>query len=301
MHQSEVNEIAGTHLGKTGGYSDQYDPSLLVAVPRYLNREDHGIKNYVFLPFVGGDVWNCYEVSVLTQKGLPVNAVLKLYYSSDSEFHVESKSLKLYLNSFNMTKLGPDASQSLRQLEALVAADLETLLKTEVQVHAFPEGTLSTNASALMGFRSLKEFSRLEDLEFTSYKMDDTQLLIKERSIEPKTFRVTSDLLRSNCRVTGQPDWGDVYLVIKGRNHPNFDSLAKYIVSHRQVNHFHEEVCEMMFVHLLEAYKPEKMMLACLYTRRGGLDINPVRATHLDMIPPQFINVERFHGKTIRQ
>jgi 7-cyano-7-deazaguanine reductase len=115
--------------------------------------------------------------------------------------------------------------------------------------------------------------------------------------------KVTSNLLRSNCRVTNQPDWGDVYIEIEtdGTTAPDFASLAKYIVSHREVSHFHEEICEMMFTHLTEAYQPSRLMVACLYTRRGGLDINPIRATHRDMIPTMFTNVNYRNKKTLRQ
>lgn len=298
MHQTEINEIAGTHLGRIGGYSDQYDPTLLVAVPRYLNREDYGIQEEN-LPFVGGDVWNCYEVSMLTEKGLPVNVVLKIYYSSDSRYHVESKSLKLYLNSFNMTKMGESTKESLSALENVVAVDLTRLLNTPVQVHAFSEG--ATGYYPLVDFTPLSTLINLDELEFTSYKSNSSELLVQTQVTRAQSIRIQSDLLRSNCRVTGQPDWGDVYIAMKGKNIPDLASLARYIVSHRQVNHFHEEVCEMMFVHLMEAYSPEKLMVACLYTRRGGIDINPIRATHSDLLPPHFINVQRLHNKTLRQ
>ena len=113
--------------------------------------------------------------------------------------------------------------------------------------------------------------------------------------------KIKSNLLRSNCRVTNQPDWGDVYIHMEGSAVPDLESIAKYIVSHRQVSHFHEEICEMVFVHLMEAYDPTELMVACLYTRRGGLDINPIRATSHDLIPGMFTSVNYRNRKTLRQ
>ena len=123
-------------------------------------------------------------------------------------------------------------------------------------------------------------------------------MAVSEEAIEVK---VKSNLLRSNCRVTNQPDWGDVYIRIVGKNVPSAESLAKYIVSHRTVSHFHEEICEMVFKHLTDAYKPEQLMVACLYTRRGGLDINPIRATQQSLIPDFFTDPKFTIAKTLRQ
>jgi 7-cyano-7-deazaguanine reductase len=114
-------------------------------------------------------------------------------------------------------------------------------------------------------------------------------------------LKLKSNLLRSNCRVTNQPDWGDVFIKIKGENLPTADSLAKYIVSHRTVSHFHEEICEMVYKHLTDAYQPEELMVACLYTRRGGLDINPIRASHSMLIPAMFEEKAFRLAKTLRQ
>jgi 7-cyano-7-deazaguanine reductase len=145
----------------------------------------------------------------------------------------------------------------------------------------------------------------LDELTFDTFHSDASQLKTTVAGPEEITVvtKVTSNLLRSNCRVTNQPDWGDVYIEIEtnGVNAPDFASLAKYIVSHREVSHFHEEICEMVFTHLTEAYQPSRLMVACLYTRRGGLDINPIRATHRDMIPAMFTDVNYRNKKTLRQ
>jgi len=295
-----VSEIAAKHLGQVGGagYKDTYDPGLLVKIPRILNREAYGIEEDN-LPFVGGDVWNAYEVSALTSKGLPVSGMLKIWCPADSQYHVESKSIKLYLNSFNMTVMGDNTAEVIKEIEQRVSNDLSTLLETEAKARLFT--TLFEESQKLIGFMDLGNLVDLDTLEFNSYKSDSSQLKVKEVSDVPTSTKFKSDLLRSNCRVTNQPDWGDIYIDIKSKLVPDPASLAKYIVSHRKVNHFHEEICEMTFTHLMEAYKPEELMVACLYTRRGGIDINPVRATHQHRVPEVFTDMEVRLEKTLRQ
>ena len=304
-NQNTVIEIAGKHLGKVGGegYKSTYAPELLVAVPRHFNRESYGIKEGD-LPFVGGDVWNAYEVSAITENGRPVNGMMKIYCPADSPAHVESKSIKLYLNSFNMTRLGNTADECVTLVEQMVAKDLSELLQTEVKAKFF---TNEFTAEVEFGtnFTLLDQAVNLDELVFDTFHSDASQLKADVAAPEDVDVvtRVTSNLLRSNCRVTNQPDWGDIYIEIQtvGTKAPNFASLAKYIVSHREVSHFHEEICEMVFTHLMEAYEPSRLMVACLYTRRGGLDINPIRATHKDMIPGMFVDVNYRNKKTLRQ
>lgn len=304
LNQAEVVKIAGKHLGQVGGagYSDTYDPSLLVEIPRYLNREAYGIKEDN-LPFVGGDVWNAYEVSAITTKGLPVVGMLKIWYPADSKLHVESKSIKLYLNSFNMTQLGETDHECIKLLKQRVKKDLSDLLQTKVQVEMFTSE--HSPSYAFKGYAPLDALVDLNAIEFTSYHSDATQLETEEvdEDAEIGEIKVQSNLLRSNCRVTNQPDWGDVFIHIKPTAGvvPNLQSLAKYIVSHRQVSHFHEEICEMIYMHLKEAYNPEELMVACLYTRRGGLDINPIRASHKKLIPGFFTDITCRMAKTLRQ
>lgn len=303
LNQEAVISIASKHLGKAGGegYKDTYDPSLLVEIPRYLNREAYGIDENN-LPFVGGDVWNAYEVSAITNKGLPVVGMLKIYYPADSKYHVESKSIKLYLNSFNMTKMGDTAEECINMLKERVAKDLSEKLQTNVEVEMF---TSDFNPSyGFKGYAQLNQLVNLDEIEFTSYHSDASQLEYEEVDDDVQIeIKIQSNLLRSNCRVTNQPDWGDVFIHIKpGKGKiPKFESIAKYIVSHRQVSHFHEEIVEMIFIHLMKAYSPEELMVACLYSRRGGIDINPIRATHSHLIPAFFPDVKCRLEKTLRQ
>jgi 7-cyano-7-deazaguanine reductase len=289
-----VKEIASRHLGKVGGdgYSDQYNPELLVKVPRYLNREGYGLTGK---EFVGVDTWNAYEVSAITTKGQPVAGMLKIVCPADSTHHVESKSIKLYLNSFNMTRLGDTAKECIKFIEARVKRDLDELLETNTTVTFFSEG--DGTEDLLFNYPNLDSVIDLDKIDFTAFKSDASQL----EGGPSGELRLRSNLLRSNCRVTNQPDWGDVFIYIKGEKLPTYDSIAKYIVSHRTVSHFHEEVVEMMFAHLTEAFKPEELMICALYTRRGGIDINPIRATHSMLIPEFFTNPAFRIRKTLRQ
>lgn len=295
----EVVEIASKHLGKVGGdgYKDTYSPELLVKVPRYLNREGYGLTSD---SFVGVDTWNCYEVSAITTKGQPVAGMLKIVCPADSEYHVESKSIKLYLNSFNMTRIGDTAADCIAVIEARVKRDLDELLETTTTV-SFYSSEEDGEALSFEGYTDLGDIVDLDQIDFTAFKSDSSQLLVEDNSDDPIEVKLKSNLLRSNCRVTNQPDWGDVFIRINGRDVPAVDALAKYIVSHRTVSHFHEEICEMVFKHLMDAYKPEQLMVACLYTRRGGLDINPVRATHQSLIPDFFTKTGFRIAKTLRQ
>lgn len=291
-----VKEIASKHLGKVGGdgYSDQYNPELLVKIPRVLNREGYGLTGD---EFVGVDVWNAYEVSAITTKGQPVAGMLKIVCPSNSEFHVESKSIKLYLNSFNMTKIGDNAPDCISGIEARVKRDLDELLETNTTVSFYASDWETEPLSFSEEYEEIADIADLDQIDFTAFKSDSSQL---EEGLGDE-LKVRSNLLRSNCRVTNQPDWGDVFIFIQGDKVPTPESLAKYIVSHRTVSHFHEEICEMIFAHLNERFEPEQLMVSCLYTRRGGIDINPVRATHSSLVPEFFTNPSYTIRKTLRQ
>jgi len=305
---NSVVEIASKHLGQTvSEYSDLYDKSLLVKVPRYMNREAYGIddKN---LPFVGYDVWNCYEVSAITAKGRPVTGVLKISCPADSEYHVESKSIKLYLNSLNMNQFGEHKDECISIIEDLVETDLSELLETNVtcKLHTYDsmraDEFLEKTWIGFNNFDNIEELVDFDDVEFTSFKSDASQLEGYTDNLGCNIVNhLHTDMLRSNCRVTNQPDWGDVYVYMKGKEIVTPESFGKYIVSHRKVSHFHEEICEMIYKHLLDRFNPEELMVACLYTRRGGLDINPIRANKVELLDPQFHNVEFLNEKTLRQ
>ena len=293
----QIEKLAAKHLGQNNTYIDQYDPTLLVKIPRHYNRTVYGIDEQ-HLPFVGTDVWNAYEVSVLTEKGLPVNGVLKIIVPADSACIVESKSLKLYLNSFNMTRLGHNIQQCVQQVTETIEQDLSRLLEIEVRCQF--QRQLSQVEDAFAQFKPLADYVDLDQIDFNHDK--ESVVLQTARMQElPQLFQVQTDLLRSNCRVTHQPDWGDLYIHIESNVIPCWESLARYVVSHRKLDHFHEEVAEMVYIHLQKAYAPEALMVACLYTRRGGIDINPIRASHEPLIPRAFKALELTQARTIRQ
>ena len=308
-NNQKVNEIAGKLLGKKGGegYSSQYDPSLLVKVPRYLNREGYGIYEDA-LPFYGFDIWNGYEVTALTEKGLPVAGVMKISIPCNTQWHPESKSIKMYINSFAMTKYGKTEKECVDWIERTVKADLNDLLDPDlrrVQVKIFTKDTDEKNAcNSLLTAKqveSLDELGNVDDLEFTDYNMNPN--LLEDDSSD--FLFVKSNKLRSACRVTHQPDHGTVYIYmngyLNGKKVPTKESLLKFIVSFRNEFHFHEEICEAIYKTLQDKYHPTSLIVACNYTRRGGWDINPIRANHLNLIPTEWSTVDQMLKKTIKQ
>lgn len=286
---SEIEKLASVHLGKAGDGSvvkpyvtpDEVDPSLLVGVPRVLNRTAYGI-NEEDLPFEGSDTWNCYEFSTLTDNGFPVSGLLRIIYTSDSPNIVESKSLKLYLNSFNMMKNGETIEQVTLNIENRIYEDLsvclghegvDVALLTEVDIVRKPiEGD----------FIQIENYVDPTKITFDQYNESPDTLVVVDSDGYPKLWR--SAVLRSNCRVTNQPDWGDVYIAIKGEKTVTPESLLQYIVSMRRENHFHEEICECIYKRLHDLVNPDELFVACLYTRRGGIDINPLRASSREVM-----------------
>ena len=271
---SDITEqIASKHLGKKSTGSESYDPTLLVAVPRSANREQYDIKNND-LPFIGYDVWHGYEFSVLTENGIPITRVLKLKYNCDNDFLVESKSLKLYLNSFNMSRFGKTVQEALEISKSLIEKDLSEKLETKVEVE-FLENN-SKRAEIFEGFDNLMNFVDETKLVVESFKEAPELLRISEA--DEKEYFLTFDSLRSNCRVTHQPDFGDAFIYYKSKKHIDESSLVQYLSSFRSEYHFHEECCEMIFKRLQDLLDNDDELFVCaLYTRRGGIDICPVR------------------------
>jgi len=199
-----------------------------------------------------------------------------------------------------MTRIADNAMDCITGIEATVKRDLDELLETDTIV-TFSASEEEGVELSFEGYEDLGGLVDLDQIDFTSFQSDATQLAVEDTSDVAKEVKLKSNLLRSNCRVTNQPDWGDVFIKMVGKKLPSADSLAKYIVSHRTVSHFHEEICEMVYKHLSDAYEPEQLMVSCLYTRRGGLDINPVRASHSSLIPEFFTSRDYRIKKTLRQ
>ena len=306
---TKIEDIASVHLGKAGDGSvvkpyvtpDEVDPSLLVGVPRVLNRTAYEI-NEEDLPFDGFDTWNCYEFSTLSNNGFPVSGLLRIVYASDSPNIVESKSLKLYLNSFNMMKNGDTTDEILINIEQRIYDDLSKCLGTEsVDVCLMFEDGI-TRKPIEGDFVLVEKFVDPTTITFDQFNESPDTLQVVDSDGYPKLWR--SSVLRSNCRVTNQPDWGDVYIAIKGDKTVTPESLLQYIVSMRKENHFHEEICECIYKRLQDLINPDELCVACLYTRRGGIDINPLRASSYEaiykygsgLVDPYSINF-----KTLRQ
>jgi 7-cyano-7-deazaguanine reductase len=303
------NTRISKHLGQQSKYKSTYDPSLLVAEPRINNRKHLGITDDK-LPFVGFDTWNAYEVSALTDTGRPVSAVAKLKYPCDSPSIVESKSIKLYFNSFNMQKCGKTQEEAIQYIVETAAKDLSELLETGVSislVSADQANTTETFSEFNHDYITLERelYDELGTVEFSVYQ-ETPELLMNdplEADIGKGPFLYHSALLKSNCRVTSQPDWGDVYIYMGGcpEKAPSQTDLLKYIVSFRDECHFHEEICETIYVRLNDIFKPKDLVVTCLYARRGGIDINPSRASSMNLLPVHLQDVFALHHKTAKQ
>jgi 7-cyano-7-deazaguanine reductase len=305
----KVEDYASVHLGKAGDGSivkpyvtpDDIDPSLLVAVPRSLNRMQYKIEEDN-VPFVGVDAWNAYEFSTLLTNGFPVSGWLKFCYSSDSPNIVESKSVKLYLNSFNMARRITKVSD-LWMITDIIAEDLSAVVGVNVSVDIALDGDTIDSKPFRGVFYPLEELCDVEAMHFTEFsESPDILRVIKTQPNTKQMFKSSS--LRSNCRVTNQPDWGDVYVRINGPRTVTPESLLKYIVSMRRENHFHEEICECIYKRLFDLLEPIDLFVSCLYTRRGGIDINPTRATNYRDIITYAYNLtsaNSFCSKTMRQ
>ena len=252
-------------LGKSSAYQSQYAPELLFPIPRQQKRDELGLSGS--LPFFGVDIWNAYELSWLNMRGKPQVAIATVTAPADSPNIIESKSFKLYLNSFNQTRLaGPDA------LLALLRDDLSNGFGAPVHVTlTHPEQFGDIKMGELEGTL----LDRL-DIEVDDYS-PAPQLLKANHEEAPVEETLVSHLLKSNCLVTGQPDWGTVQIRYVG---PQIDQegLLKYLIGFREHNEFHEQCVERIFMDVLRQCQPSKLAVYARYTRRGGLDINPWRA-----------------------
>lgn len=296
---NQTDEIASTHLGKKVSGSETYDPNLIVAIPRIENRRQYNIENNN-LPFNGFDIWHAYEFSSMTKNGIPVTRLMKMKYNCDSEFLVESKSLKLYLNSFNMTRFGNSIKECLEICKNVIEKDLSEKLKTDVKINFIENNAERENI--FNNFENIMNFVDDSSLKIDKFKEAPEELKI-EKSNEIKTHYLMFDSLRSNCRVTHQPDFGDLFIYYKSQTHILEDSIVKYLTSFRSEYHFHEECCEMIYKRLIDLLDENDELFVCaLYTRRGGIDISPVRS-NCDTITDalKLIDLKKFARGSIKQ
>lgn len=295
---NRTDEIASTHLGKKSEGSETYNPSLLVAIPRLENRKQYNIQNNN-LPFEGWDVWHAYEFSAMTENGIPVTRLMKLKYNCTSEFLVESKSLKLYLNSFNMTKFGNTITECLEICKKTIEKDLSEKLETEVTAN-FIENNAERSA-IFTNFENIMNFVDEKALKVEKFK-EAPELLETEETEKEQTYHLIFNSLRSNCRVTHQPDFGDLFLYYRSKKHILEDSIVKYLSSFRSEFHFHEECCEMIYKRLFDLLDSGDELFVCaLYTRRGGIDICPVRSNCIIDDALKLIDLTKFARGSIKQ
>lgn len=273
--QNTTDKIASKFLGKRTEGSSTYDDSLILPIPREENRKQYNISNED-LPFVGWDIWHAYEFSAMSENGIPVTRVLKIKYNCNNEFLMESKSLKLYLNSFNMTRFGKTIKECLEICKKTIENDLSEKLQTKVEISFIENHT--PRVEIFNQFKNIMELVDENNIKVEQFK-EAPELIKTEPSIK-KEYYLTFDSLRSNCRVTHQPDFGDAFIYYESEKHIKEESLIQYLSSFRSEYHFHEECVEMIFKRLQNVLnKNDKLFVSALYTRRGGIDICPSRWT----------------------
>jgi 7-cyano-7-deazaguanine reductase len=253
-------------LGKHTVYADRYDPQLLFPIPRADKRVEIGVAED--LPFHGVDIWNAYELSWLDLRGKPVVALAEFRVPASSPNIVESKSFKLYLNGFAQERIVDAAT-----LTATLMHDLSAAAGAVVSVQLRENHAASLPAVDLDG-HLLDE----QDIDVEHYGPPDADFLSAAADAIPVEETLVSHLLRSNCPVTGQPDWGSVQIAYSGAPIAHA-GLLRYLISFRTHNEFHEQCVERIFVDLMQRCAPRKLSVHARYTRRGGLDINPFRSS----------------------
>ncbi|GLS14626.1 NADPH-dependent 7-cyano-7-deazaguanine reductase [Hydrogenophaga electricum] len=274
-----------SQLGKASAYADQYDPALLFPLPREPKRQEIGIHGSV--PFLGADLWTAFELSWLNPRGKPQVAIAHITVPCESTHIVESKSFKLYLNSFNNTRF--EHADAVRDR-----------LRSDVSAAIWHGEPVRSSAGVRLLTPPLFECEPVRELEGLSIDRLDVEctryqpapdLLTAALDEKPVTEILTSDLLKSNCLVTGQPDWGSVQVSYTG---PQIDQagLLQYIVSFRNHNEFHEQCVERIYMDIWARCRPARLSVYARYTRRGGLDINPWRTSH-PQLPPANVRTAR--------
>ena len=253
-------------LGKTTPYLSAYDPKLLCPFPRQIKRDEISIGEV--LPFSGYDIWNGFELSWLNHKGKPVVAIGEFHFPCESPNLIESKSFKLYLNSFNQTRFS-----SFSQVEERMSADLSAVAGAEVSVRLLDQSQFITEKIYELPGQCIDGL----DIEVDEYSFNPDFLLGSVDQTQQVEEKLHSHLLKSNCLVTDQPDWGSVLIHYRGGK-IDPEALLRYLISFRQHNEFHEQCVERIFVDLIRYCRPDKLTVYARYTRRGGLDINPFRS-----------------------
>jgi 7-cyano-7-deazaguanine reductase len=261
----ETHQFIGqSPLGKTATYGGHYTAELLFPVARAPFRESLGVGSE--LPFYGHDLWNAYEFSWLNPKGKPISAVVQFLFPCATPNIIESKSFKLYLNSFHQTRF-----DSLEQVTQLLQKDLSACVQGPVMLEIAPVGTIHSCELTRSSGVCLDQL----DINIDQYTVDPS--LLKNDPGQASEI-LYSDTFKSNCLGTGQPDWGSLQVAYTGRK-INHEGLLKYLISYRLHSEFNEHCIERVFMDILHSCQPEVLTVTGRYTRRGGLDTNPCRST----------------------
>lgn len=267
MHANDILKPEQSELGKQSHYDTTYNPEKLFPISRKKNRDALGISAER-LPFYGFDCWNHYEVSWLNGRGKPVVGIAEVIFACEAANIIESKSMKLYFNSFNNTKM-----KDIESMQNIIKNDLEVRIDGPA---------VNVSITPLSSIKAIKLAPRLEGTNLDELDIDcsiyhnEPSFLVTENEFVEETL--CSDLLRSNCLVTNQPDWVSVQIAYKG-NKINHEGLLRYIVSFRNDNEFHEQCVEKIFVQIMQRCQPKELTVYGLSTRRGGLSINSMRST----------------------
>lgn len=268
-----MNTPEQSQLGKSSLYADQYNAQLLFPLPRAHKREEIGIAQQ--LPFFGADLWTGYELSWLNTKGKPQVALVQFTIPCETPNIIESKSFKLYLNSFNSSRF-----DSYEAVQAVLREDINEALwrgapsrQSSAGVRVIPQDMFERQKIQELDGLNLDRL----DVECTDYT-PRPDLLKADHDNPPVTETLVSHLLKSNCLVTNQPDWGSVQISYTGAAIDQ-EGLLRYIVSFRNHNEFHEQCVERIFMDITRQCQPIKLSVYARYTRRGGLDINPLRTS----------------------
>jgi len=262
-----MSSIYNRNLGKKTKYISTYDPTLLDPIPRKFGRESISIDNNK-LPFSGYDLWTSFELSWLNSKGKPMIGIAEFKIPAQSENIIESKSFKLYLNTLNQSKF-----DSLLSLTSKLKEDLCLAVDEEVGVEIFSACDSYSHQIKEPKSQCIDDI----DIEIDDYGFNSDLLLNSTTSNSIVTERLHSNLLKSNCLVTNQPDWGSLFVSYTG-NKIDKEKLLRYLISFREHNEFHEQCVERIFTDIKKYCLPDKLTVFARYTRRGGLDINPFRS-----------------------
>jgi len=303
---TNMTDVASKTLGSANSYAvytDTFDPSQLNPMPRILARQDWGIKGD---EFIGFDTWHCHEATFLLSNGLPVAGTLKVICPASSEYMVESKSFKLYLNTFDMCKMGDTLEEATDNYEKQVQKDISKAIGAEVRVGFFRSGDdTRLNQDPGRGYSDLFteiNSQELESMEITDYNGQGKYNVVSEEGSGPNTFMYFTNILRSRCRHTKQKDTGAAYFAIKTKKGVvNKLELLKLVISLREVNEFHEFCAEKLFTEIMSNPNVEDCSVMLLYARRGSLDICPVRASNERLLNSVLNNVRMFSTKAMGQ